>query len=101
MADDNPTGTLTIYELELAAVVIHWMVLENLQVNLKYCHVGLFCDNVSAVMWAYKMRTSRSKIAGRLLRLLGIRIHATQASHLMPLHIAGENNEMADVTSLF
>ena len=45
------------------------------------------------------MRTSRSIIAGCLLRLLGLRIHATRASHLISLHIAGELNQMADVAS--
>ena len=99
VSDANPSGTITINDLELAALVLHWLVLERLNVVIKHQHVGLFCDNMSAVMWAYKMRTSRSLIAGRLLCLLGLRIHATQASHLMPLHIAGENNQMADVTS--
>jgi hypothetical protein len=99
VTDDNPSGSITINDLELAGAVLNWLVLEGQQVDLQYKHVGTFCDNTSAVAWAYKLRTSSSKVAGRLLRMLGMRIHARQASGLTPLHIAGEENVMADIIS--
>ena len=45
------------------------------------------------------MRQSRSTAAARLLRMLGLRIHARQASHVIPVHIAGKDNIMADIVS--
>ena len=59
----------------------------------------MFCDNTSAVAWAYKGGTSRSIPAGRLLRLLSLRQRTRKASSLLPMHIAGENNAMADISS--
>jgi hypothetical protein len=87
-------------DLELAGAVLNWLVLEcQPHLNLQHKHVGVFCDNTSAVSWAYKLRTSKSIVAGRLLRMLGMRIHARQASSLTPLNIAGEDNTMADIAS--
>ena len=96
---ENPDGYLTINDLELAGKVMNWLVLECQPIDLQYKHIGSFCDNTSAVAWTHKMRTSKSKSAGRLLRMLGMRIHKRMASSVTPLHIAGEDNDMADVVS--
>ena len=96
----NKNGNLTINDLELAGAVLNWLVLEcQPNVDLTHKHVGIFCDNTSAVSWTYKLRTSKSVVAGRLLRMLGMRIHARHASSLTPLSIAGEDNTMADIVS--
>jgi hypothetical protein len=95
----NPNGTLTINDLELAGTVMNWLALECQPVTLKFKHIGMFCDNAAAVSWATTLRTSTSKTAGRLLRMLGMRIHARSASSLTPLHIPGEENNMADIAS--
>jgi hypothetical protein len=100
ITDANPSGSITINDLELAGLVLNWIALEcQSAVPLAYHHIGMFCDNISAVAWTRKLRTSKSKVAGRLLRLLGLRVHKRQASSLMPLHIAGTNNVMADIVS--
>ena len=100
ITDSNPDGSITINDLELAGMVLNWLALEcQADIPLAYHHIGAFCDNTSAVSWSLKLRTSKSKIAGRLIRLLGLRMHARQASSLMSLHIAGTNNQMADVVS--
>jgi hypothetical protein len=97
--DDNPEGSLTINDLELAGAVLNFLALECQNVNLQFHHIGLFCDNTSAVSWAYWLRTSASSPAAKLLRLLGLRIHKNMASSITPIHIAGVNNTMADVIS--
>ena len=71
----------------------------NITPSLQHRHVATFCDNISATTWAHKMRNSRSIIAGHLLRILGLRVHATGASPLTPLYIPGEENEIADIIS--
>lgn len=95
----NPKGLFTINDLELLGQVLGWLILETLELSLKYEHVGIFCDNQSAVEWVKRLRTSTSRTAGRLLRLLGLRIHARMTSSVTPLHIAGELNRMADIIS--
>ena len=50
----NSTGTLSINNLELAGMVLNWLVLEDLGVSLHHAHIALYCDNTSAVSWSYK-----------------------------------------------
>ena len=97
--NENPDGAITINDLELAGMVLGWLVLEHSNTDLTYKHIGLFCDNVSAVAWAHKGHTSKSIRAARLLRLLHIRQRVRQVSSLLPVHIAGKGNSMADVAS--
>ena len=92
-------GTLTINDLELAGLVLGWLVLEYITPDLAYKHVGSFCDNTSAVAWAQKGHTTTSIPAARLLRFLSIRQRAHRTSSLLPIHIPGENNDMADFFS--
>lgn len=96
---DNPTGDLSINDLELAGAVLNWLALECQGIPLAYHHLATFCDNTSAVSWATKLRTSKSVVAGRLLRMLGMRIHKRMASSLVPVSIAGDKNDMADIVS--
>ena len=89
-------GTLTINDLELAGIVLEWLVLECLVTNLHFIHTAIFCDNTSATSWAYKMKTSTSMAAGQLMRLLDLRMHTNKASMLTPLWIPGSENLMSD-----
>jgi hypothetical protein len=95
----NPSGDISINDLELAGIIINFIVLEIITPTLKHKHVGTYCDNTSAVSWATKLRTSKSIPAARLLRLLGLRLLASRASSLTTLSIPGDNNQMADVSS--
>ena len=99
VTDNNPAGDLTINDLELAGMVLGWLVLEYTCNDLTYKHVGMFCDNTSAVSWAFKGSTATSLVAARLLRFMFLRQRARQASSLVPLHIAGKDNAMADIPS--
>ena len=99
VTDDNPNGDISINDLELAGIVINFIVLEIIMPSLQYKHVGTYCDNTSAVSWANKLRTSRSIPAARLLRLLGLRVLASKSSPLTTLSIPGDDNKMADVSS--
>ena len=57
----------------------------------------MFCDNTSAVAWAYKGITSTSISAAGLLRFIALWHRIRKASSLLMLHIAGENNERDDI----
>lgn len=62
-------------------------------------HIGLFCDNMTAVQWLEKKSTVTSLTAGHLPRALALRIHINRATPLQPVHIAGEKNQMVDTAS--
>ena len=49
--------------------------------------------------WTIKLRSGYSLASERLLRFLGMHIHATQDSHLTHIIISGEDNDMEDVVS--
>ena len=72
---ENPNRSVTINDLELAGALLGFLVLENYGVPLQYFHLATLCDNMTTVVWAYKLRNSKSRIAGYLLRLLGLRMH--------------------------
>ena len=94
----NPHGTITNSDLEMAGMVLHYLVLEHL-VDLRHVHVAAWCDNTPTVSWTNKLSSSKSPTAGRLTRALAMRIHANQASPLISVSIAGVKNVMADVAS--
>ena len=96
---DNPGGCLTVNDLELAGTLLGLLALEAYGMDLTHTHLVIFGDNSSAVAWAYRLRNSKSIIAGYLLRVLGIRMHKLKTSSLVPHHLAGTENVMADVTS--
>jgi hypothetical protein len=94
----NPTGSITNSDLEMAGMLIHYLVLEHL-VALKHVHVAAWCNNTPTVSWTNKLSSSRSKIAGRLTRALALHIHANEASPLVSVSITGVDNKMADLSS--
>ena len=95
----NPKGSLTINDLELAGLLLGWLVIEYICGDLRFKHIGSFCDNTSAVAWSLKGHTSTSIVAGRLLRFLALRQRIRQTSSLLPMNIAGKDNAMADIPS--
>jgi len=95
----NKTGTLTNSDLEMAGLLLLWLVMEATVSNLKFKHVALFSDNSPSVSWVERMASQRSKVAGGLLRALALRMRVRRSSPLIPLHIPGQQNKIADLPS--
>ena len=97
----NKSGRLTISDLELTGILLQWLVLEHIvdPVTLRDASVSIWCDNLPAVAWMYKFRTSTSPIAARILRALAVRLHENRAALMSVEHISGIYNKMADVAS--
>ena len=93
------TLVLTINDLELAGMLLGWMVLDDLAPSLEFMHIGMFADNTSAISWVHKGSTTTSSAAGALLRFLHLRMRERRASSCIPIHIAGNQNDMADISS--
>ena len=101
ITDDNPYGDITIAELELMGVFIQWIILEQCTTPDKlHCNsVAIWCDNLPAVAWLYKMRNSSSKWASRILRALAIRLQHFRAALPAIDHLSGLFNIMSDFAS--
>ena len=99
----NPTGHLTICDLELAGIVLHTMALtayiRRYNAHLRHRTATIWCDNLAAVHWTDKFRTATSPVAAKLLRALAVHIRHHAAAPLDVRHIPGANNIMADYAS--
>ena len=62
-------GKLTINDLEMAGILLHYMLLEML-VDLLHVHVAIWCDSTSAVSWTAKMSSLKSLVGQQLTRAL-------------------------------
>ena len=91
----NPSGTISNSDLEMAGMLLHYLVPEQLA-PLHHVHIATWCDNTPTVSWTNKLSASRSLITGRQTRALAMRIHVNEASPLTSLSIAGIDNTMAD-----
>ena len=91
-------GIITINDLEMAGLLLHYLLLEQL-VPMKDTHTAAWCDNTSAVSWVQRMNSKRSMVGQQLTRALAIRLIANQSSHLAALSIDGKDNDLADLAS--
>jgi hypothetical protein len=95
----NPSGTITNSDLEMAGLLLLWLIMEDTCPQLSGSHVALFSDNSPTVHWVQRMAAKHSKVAMQLIRALALRLQLTQASPLTPLHISGVHNAMTDIPS--
>ncbi len=95
VSDTNKKGTLTVNDLEMAGLLLQTLVLEHLVTDLKHQHAAAWVDNTSAVSWANKLAARQTKVAGRLLRTLALRMRINEASPMVTLSIAGKDNGWA------
>ena len=99
ITDDNPHGQLTNSDLEMAGLLLLWLVMEDVCPTLSNAHVALFSDNSPTVHWVQRLAARHSQVAMQLIRALALRLQVATASPLIPLHIAGVNNAMTDIPS--
>ncbi len=92
---------ISISDLELAGLLLLWITMEGCigPENLKHAHVCLLGDNDPSICWLERMASKSSIVAGRILRILSIRMRHCRASPLTPLHIPGVHNSIADIPS--
>ena len=98
VSDDNPNGTITNSDLEMAGLLMLWLVMEEV-CEVENAHVALFSDNSPTVHWVQRLAAKHSTIAMQLVRALALRLQLAKASPLTPMHIAGVNNSLTDIPS--
>ena len=88
---------ITNSNLEMAALVLHWLVLKQTMPTLNHIHVAAWSNNAPTVSWANKLKSTKSKTANQLAHALAIHQHITLSSPLSTLSIAGISNDLADI----
>jgi hypothetical protein len=97
---DNPSGSITNSDLELAAEVITIGVILGIAPVIRHQPIGTLCNNMPTISWIEKMVSkSQSPTAGRLLRGLAFMFYCGHAGHLTTVHVRGKDNIMADIAS--
>ena len=91
-------GSISNSDLEAAGLLLLWLVMEEVCDLTAGAHVALFNDNSPTVHWAERL-TAKSGPAAMIVRALALRLKAREASPLVPLHIAGEENSITDIPS--
>jgi hypothetical protein len=96
VSDDNPTGTLTNSDLELAGTLLHEGILAEYDIAEKLVVTG--CDNTPAVSWRQKGSNSLKGPSAYLLREAAL--HQRRHRHLPRVcYVPGVLNVMADIAS--
>ena len=92
-------GKLTNSDLEMAAVLLQYLVAERLR-PMARCHTHIWSDNSPATSWSTKMADkATSPMAGQLLRALAMRQRTTRSALPTVAHYAGSLNLLADTSS--
>jgi hypothetical protein len=92
-------GILTNSDLEMAGLLLLWLIIEEVCPSLKGSYVALFSGNSPTVGWVKRLAAKGSLVAMQLVCALAVRLKAMGASPLTPLHISGVENQMTDIPS--
>jgi hypothetical protein len=99
VSQSNPAGTITNSDLEMAGLLLLWLVIEEVCELEAASHCALFSDNSPTVHWVRRMAARGSLVAAQLIRALALRLKQKGVSPLTPLHVEGKRNAMTDVPS--
>jgi hypothetical protein len=88
----NPIGIITNSDLEMAGVLILWLMMEA-------GRVALYSDNTPTVGWTKRLASRKSLVAEHFVQALALRIKTNKTCPLTTLHIEGKLNSISDVPS--
>ncbi len=75
ITESNLTGTLTNSDLELAGLVLLWIMMEHVCTDLVEKWIALFSNNSPSVGWVQCMAMHSSLIAEQLIQVLALRFN--------------------------
>jgi len=93
---DNPAGTINNSDLEMAGLLLLWLVIEGISGSLAKKRIALFGDNSPSIGWVARLGSRRSRVAENLIQALALRLKLQRACPLTPIYIAGDRNPIAD-----
>ena len=97
--EENLEGRITNSDLEMAGMVMAWLVIEGVGGDLTEKTIALFGDNTPSISWIKRLASPQSRVAEQLVQALALRLKARKACPLVTSHIEGKKNEIADVPS--
>ncbi len=98
-SESNPKGTITNSDLELAGLVILWLMMEHVCGSLSEKRVALFSNNSPTVSWVQCIACCSSLVAEHLVQVLMLRFNIQIVCPITSLHIAGNQNLMTNIPS--
>jgi hypothetical protein len=99
VSDRNKKGTITNLDLELAGLVILWLMMEQVCGTLEEKRVALFSNNSPMISWVQRMASRSSLVAEQLIQVLALRLNLQKVCLITMLLIAGDQNLMTDIPS--
>jgi len=76
---------LTVNDLEMAGLLLEYLVLEQIVDSLVHKHAAAWCDNTSTVSWARRLSSSRDHLLVNVwLELCPSGTWSLRAPHLLP-----------------
>ncbi len=95
----NPTGGITNSDLEMAGILLLWLVTEKVCQPVQEKRAALFSDNSPTVSWVTRLASRKSIVAEHLVQALALRLKSNKTCPLIALHIEGKRNAISDVPS--
>jgi hypothetical protein len=99
ISDATPKGTITNPDLELAGLVLLWLMMKHVCGPLDEKRIAHFSDNSPTVSWVQRMACRSSLVAEQLIRVLALRFNLQKVCPITTLHIAGDQNSMTNIPS--
>ena len=90
--DATPKGMITNSDLELAGLVLLWLMMEHVCGPLAEKRITLFSNNSPTVSWLQRMACRSSLVAEKLIRVLALHFNIQKVCPITTLHIAGDQN---------
>jgi hypothetical protein len=95
----NPTGGITNSDLEMAGILLLWLVMEVACRPLQEKRAALFSKKLPTVSWVTGLASRKSIGAKHFIQALALRLKPSKKCPLMVLHIEGKRNAILDVPS--
>jgi hypothetical protein len=95
----NPTGGITNSDLEMAGILLLWLVMEVVCRPLQEKRAALFSKNLPTVSWVTGLVLRKSIVAQHFIQALALRLKSNKTCPLTALHIEGKWSAILDVPS--
>jgi hypothetical protein len=97
VSQSNPEGTITNSDLEMAGLLMLFVIMEHVCGPLVEKRVALFSNNSPTIGWVERLASRTSIITAHLIRALALQLVANKCCPLMPQYISGSKNAMTDI----
>ena len=95
----KPGGKISNSDLEMASLLLLWLVIEGMCGNLRKKQITIFGNNVPTVSWVKWLASRKSIVAENLIQALALRLKVNHSCPLTPMHIEGRRNAISDAPS--